>query len=87
MKIWIVSARYGTEMITPAVYKDQATAEHYAREYIHDAAMNDYDGDITHPTFDQLEEWSTDRGYVMNEFYYWNGGNDATEAMITEVTI
>jgi len=84
MKIYIVTQRYGTEMVEPEIFKTMEEAENYAEEIIYDAAMNDYDGESDHPTWEELQNWAEENGLNLDEHYYWNGSYDTSEVMVTE---
>lgn len=86
MKIYIVTARYGTEMEEPVVYKSCEEATKNAERYIRASVMDVYDGAIHNPTNEDLIEWAESKGFAYSEWYFWDGG-DAVEVNVSEVEI
>ena len=87
MKIYILTSRYGTEMYEPVAFKSKKEAYKEAEDIVFDAARDDYDGNSPNPTKRTLMKWAERKGYVLDDGYYWNGGDDAVEAVVTEVEI
>ena len=97
MKRWIVTARCGVEMFRPMVFKTKEEAEQDAYEFVYGRAEEEYredqywdedeEDDKTPIPMETLEAWAEEKCYELYEYYYWDGGNDAYEAEITEVEI
>ena len=86
-KIYIVSMRYGTELIEPSIFRTRKEAEKFASDFIYDAARDEYDGNSDNPTKKTLRNWAERNGYELSDYYYWDGCSDASEALISEYEV
>lgn len=89
MKLYIVTARYGTSMKPPVVFRTREEAEKNAHDYVYDAAKDDYVLETEHnnPTDEELEEWAKENGYELWDYYYWGGDDEAFEADVTKIEV
>lgn len=89
MKLYIVTARCGTAMGRPVVFRTRKEAEKNAHDYVYDAAKDDYAWATKHnnPTDEELEEWAKENGYELWDYYYWSGSDEAFEAYMTEIEV
>ena len=91
MNIYIVTRRCGTGMEPPACFMTRNEAEEFAREYVMEAALEEYrsyerDGDAD-PSYEELRIWAEENGLEFFDYYFWDGGYDACEAVVTETEI
>ena len=90
MKIYILSHRFGTEMYKPLVFKTEEEANEAADNIMEDILREAYnwneDSDADNMTFGELVKWAEDSGNG-DARYFWDGGNDATDIMITKAEV
>ena len=97
MKVYVVTTRYGTEMGSPLVFDNYKDAEVWAEEYVIDAVRESYYCDCDEEDIaddfggrterEFLEDWASEKGYDFFGWYFWDGGDEAVEADVTETEI
>ncbi len=90
MKIYIVSARYCTELEPAMAFKEKKEAESCAHNYIYAGARQEYEREnyeSDNPTDKELDEWADNNDYVLHDYYFWDGNDEVFEANITETEV
>ena len=82
-KIWVVTYRCCASADSE-VFRTYGDAEEFCAEFIFNAMLQSYDGDEEFPDIDILTKWANDNGCCYDEWYFWNGENEAWEANIKE---
>lgn len=78
-------------MEPPICFMTSKEAEDFAREYVMEAALEEYrsherDGDAD-PSYEELRIWAEENGLEFCDYYFWDGECDAVEAKVTEMMI
>lgn len=84
---YVVSYRIGTDLLMPDIFDTKEEAEAKANDFIYSAAYDSWlalDGGDPPETNEELEEWAEGKGFTLSDTFFWDGGSDAYEAMISE---
>lgn len=89
-QIWIVTGRYGTEMWEPEVYYSKKKASKRAGEIVLETAREAYSDDTggsINARKATIEKWADEKGYSYDDWYFWDGSDDAIETNVTQATV
>ena len=85
--IYVVSYRYGTQLCEPTVHPTEKEADKVARECVLEAAKEAYvddTGESGNVRTSTIQRWADENGYDLSDYYFWDGGYDATEVNVTK---
>ena len=89
-QIWIVTSRYGTEMYEPEVYYNEKEANKRANEIVLEVAREAYSDDTggsINARKATIEKWADEKGCSYDDWYFWDGSEDAIETNVTQATV
>ncbi len=95
-KLYIVSGRQETEILTPKIFKTKTEAEIFVSNILYKIASNCYEdeeyflGEDKEYDRDILDKWANDKGYMYENDEYgglFYNGNEYIELVITECEI